>query len=163
MDELDVKSLLEEKRKTIKTFEDLVGFLKEIKENYNTSYGTSVRAAAQACLAVAWYFSSEFGLTGFQAGFLLWDFIKGWTYTENKTGLSIIDYDDMLYPQCEDRFEKIISSDTWNRLQKEAKKLLENDSDFACKEVREHWESIVNGVIPFGYEEERKFNGDSIR
>jgi len=33
MDELDVKSLLEEKRKTIKTFEDLVGFLKEIKEN----------------------------------------------------------------------------------------------------------------------------------
>ena len=156
MDELELKKFLEEKRKDIKSFDDLVNFLKEVKDNYNTGYGTSVRSSAQACLAVAWYFASEFGLTGFQAGCLLWDFIVDWRVSNNKTGLAIIDYDEMLYPQDERKF-KTISSYTWEKLQEEAKRKLKadgEDGEWAHPRVREHWQSIVDGVVPFGYEVE---------
>ena len=152
MDEFEVKKLLEEKRRDIKSFDDLVNFLKEVKDNYNTGYGTSVRSSAQACLAVAWYFASEFGLTGFQAGCLLWDFIKDWKFSDNKTGMALINYDEMLYPQYKDRFEKTISSQVWEELQKEAKRLLDEDNGFACESVREHWKSIAEGNVPFGYD-----------
>ena len=82
--EFEVKELLENERKNIKSFDDLVSFLQKVKDNYNTGYGTAPRAIAQAALATAWYLSSEFGITGFQAGFVMWDFITGWKYTNNK-------------------------------------------------------------------------------
>ena len=75
-----------------------------MKENCNYGYGQAPRAIAQAALATAWYLSSEFGITGFQASFVMWDFILDWQYRNNKCGLKMIDYDDMLYPQYEHKF-----------------------------------------------------------
>ena len=60
----------------------------------------------------------------------------------------MIDYDDMLYPQYDDKFDKTINTHTFNTLQNEAKKLLE---DTAHPVVKAHWQSIVDGVVPFGY------------
>jgi hypothetical protein len=55
----------------------------------------------------------------------------------------------MLYPQYDYKFEKTISTDTWHALQEEAKKnLVERDPH---PNVKAHWESIVEGKIPFGY------------
>ena len=148
--EFAVRDMLCEKRKEIKSFEQLVSYLEHIKDNSNTGYGTAPRAIAQASLAVAWYLASEFGITGFQAGFVMWDFIHDWQYPSNKCGLRIVDYDNMLYPQYDDKFEKTISSNTWNNLQKQAKERLENEK-YVHERVAAHWQSIVDGKVPFGY------------
>lgn len=150
MNEFEIRDELREKRKNIKSFEDLTAFLKDVEENYNTDYGGAPRAIAQASLAVAWYLAREFGITGFQAGFVMWDFIRDWNYRHNKTGMRIVDYDDMLYPQYDYRFQKTISKSTWGVLQGEAEQRLIDTPD-AHPEVRAHWQSIVDGVVPFGY------------
>lgn len=98
MNEFEIRDKLKTDRKEIKSFDDLVNFLKEARE-YNVDYGGAPRAIAQAALATAWWFASDFGITGFQAGCVMWDFIIDWMYTSNQCGLRIVDYDDMLYPQ----------------------------------------------------------------
>lgn len=159
-EEFKVKDLLEKERKNIKSMKDLIKFLKKIDKEYNCGYGTAPRAIAQAALATGWYLSSKFGITGFQASFVMWDFIGDWMFPSNKCGLRIVDYDKMLYPQYEEDFDKVISSDTWKALQEQAKISLDryhNDKNFtAHPHVVEHWESIVNGNVPFGYRVERK-------
>lgn len=150
MNEFEIRDELREKRKNIKSFDDLTAFLKDVEENYNTDYGGAPRAIAQASLAVAWHLAGVFGITGFQAGCTMWDFICDWSYSHNKTGMRIVDYDDMLYPQYAYKFEKIIRKSTWTDIQNEAKQRL-NDTPNAHPEVRAHWQSIVDGVVPFGY------------
>lgn len=148
--EFIVRDKLTEQRKQIKTFEDLTAFIKDVEEHYNCGYGEAPRAIAQATLAVAWYLSSKFGITGFQAGAVTWDFITGWNCLDNKCGLKLVDYDNMLYPQYYHKFNKTISSDTWEALQKQAQENL-SSSEFASQCVRTHWKNIIDGVVPFGY------------
>ena len=149
--EFEVKAQLENERKNIKTFDDLVSFLEKVKDTCNTGYGTAPRAIAQAALATAWYLSSEFGITGFQAGYTMWDFIRGWSFFNNECGMKIVDYDNMLYPQYAYKFEKTISKDIFESLQKTAKKNLEKHNEYAHSDVIKHWQSIVDGNVPFGY------------
>jgi hypothetical protein len=148
--EFAVRDELREKRKDIKSFEELVSFLEYVKDNCNTGYGTAPRSMAQAALAVAWYLSSEFGITGFQAGFVMWDFIMDWHCSDNKCGMKFVNYDDMLYPQHDYKFEKTISSDTWKSLQEQAAERLK-ERTYAHPDVIFHWQSIVDGNVPFGY------------
>lgn len=148
--EFEVKAQLEKERKDIKSFDDLVSFLQRVKDNCNTGYGTAPRAIAQAALATAWFLSSDFGITGFQAGCVMWDFIRDWSYSGNECGMKIVDYDKMLYPQYDYHFEKTIRRDTFEALQEAAKKNLEK-SKFASSAVVNHWKSIVDGNVPFGY------------
>ena len=115
-----------------------------------TSYEIAPRIVAACALAGGWAAVHALSITGFQAGFVMWDFIREWMFSSNKTGLRIIDYDNMLYPQYEYKFQKTIDSETWEALQAEAKRnLAENTS--AHPNVRAHWESIARGEIPFGY------------
>lgn len=149
MNEFEMRDELREKRRKIKTFEELTDFLKDVEDNYGNGYGDAPRAIAQAALAVAWHLADVYGITGFQAGFVMWDFIRDWNYSSNKCGMKIVDYDNMLYPQYNYKFEKTISTDTWHAIQEEAKKnLVERDPH---PNVKAHWESIVEGKIPFGY------------
>ena len=150
--EFEVKAQLENERKNIKSFDDLVSFLERVKDTCNTGYGTAPRAIAQAALATAWYLSTEFGITGFQAGCAMWDFIRDWNYSTNECGMKIVDYDTMLYPQYAYKFEKTISKDTFEALQKAAKKNIEKYNGNANSSVIAHWQSIVDGNVPFGYE-----------
>ena len=152
MNEFELRDMLVEKRKEINTFEDLTNFLKYVEENCNEDYGGAPRSMAQACLAVAWYLSGKFGITGFQAGFVMWDFIFGWIKTHNQTSLKLVDYDDMLYPQYGYKFEKTISPDVWESIKEAAKKRLNEDPGYEVHPiVRAHWQSIVDGNVPFGY------------
>lgn len=149
-DEFEVRDQLRNERKDIKSFDDLVSFLQRVKDNCNTGYSIAPRAIAQAALATARYLASDFGITGFQAGFVMWDFIFDWQYTSNKCGIKIVNYDDMLYPQYNYEFEKTISKYTFEALQKEARESLE-DKRYAHSNVVNHWKSIVDGSVPFGY------------
>lgn len=134
------------------TLDELPNFIDRMTHGYNHDYGTAVHAVSACALAAAWAACCEedIGLTGFQAGFVMWDFIKNWTKTGNKCGLRLIDYDEMLYPQYEYKMDKTISKDTWEALQAEAKKNLET-ADLFHPKVKEHWQSIVDGNVPFGY------------
>ena len=182
-------------------------------------YGTVCHAIATAAVGAAWAADSTNGggITGFQAGAVMWVFIKDWMYSSNTCGLKILDFDKFLYPQHEEYFDKVIDSDTWKAIQDKAKdnllklytdrqKYQENLlvyekklADFISKypdyvddpskyerlgfatglehearrkaveggfeeapikphyplvaeSVLSHWESIVKGVVPFGYE-----------
>ena len=80
----------------------------------------------------------------------MWDFVRDWRFSNNKCGLKIVNYDDMLYPQYEYHFQKTISADVWHNLQEQAKQEIEN-STYASPRIIEHWQSIVDGKVPFGY------------
>lgn len=151
MDEFELRDKLKEERKNIDTFDNLIDFLRNIQDNYNCGYGEAPRAIAQASLAVAWYLADEFGITGFQASFVMWDFIKDWLFSSNECGMRLVDYDNMLYPQYEDKFQKTIGSDTFESLQKKAQQLIETNGEYAHPAVIEHWKSIAAGKVPFGY------------
>ena len=134
--------------------ETLPEFMNHILNDYCHGYGTICHAISACALASAWAAneSDQGGITGFQASAIMWDFIRQWSYKNNKTSLRIIDYDDMLYPQYEYKFvNKEISPSTWEALQNEAKRLLEEESNYAHESVVEHWKNIVNGVVPFGF------------
>lgn len=137
------------KRQTLATLPE---FIRHLMNDYSHDYGTVVHAVAASAIAAAWAADHEprGGITGFQAGFVMWDFIKQWSKPDNKTGLRLIDYDKMLYPQDADRFEPTMSSATWKKIQEEATRLLKEEPD-SHPDVIAHWRSIVAGHVPFGY------------
>lgn len=141
------------------TFEALPSFVNHVMNDYMHDYGTICHAVAACALAAAWAAddSPNGGITGFQANFVMWDFVKQWGFRNNKTGLKLIDYDEMLYPQYKERFEKVLSVSVWESLQERAKECLNEESSFAAEEVKKHWENIVSGNVPFGYKVKDKY------
>ena len=104
------------------TLDKLPEFLNRIMNDYSHDYGTICHAIAAGAIATTWAMdhSEQGGITGFQAGAVMWQFIRNWNYSHNKTGLKIIDFDKFLYPQYGDYFQKTISPETWAAIQKEA-------------------------------------------
>ena len=123
--------------------------------DYTHDYNSVCHAIAASAIAATCAADStpQGGITGFQASAIMWDYIKHWMYRNNTCGLKLIDYDKMLYPQYDYRFEKTISEGVWHSLQEEAKKKLEEET-YANIVVRAHWKSIVDGKVPFGYKVE---------
>lgn len=132
--------------------DDFPEFFRELTEDYEHDYGTVCHAMAAIGLAAMWAFNNSEGarggITGFQAGCVMWEVIRHMNYENNKCGLRLLDMDDLLYPQYEHKFTAI-SKDTWDAVKKEAQnRLLERGN--AHPKVVAHWKSIVNGKIPFG-------------
>lgn len=130
------------------SLEELPEFLKSL-ENEDVDYNTCCDIVSKAGLASMHAFGSKLGITGFQAGYIMWQMIYNWLFETNKAGLSLLNYDNMLYPQYEEMFQKSIPVSAWVSLQEQARVLLETDSGVDV--VREHWQSIVDGKVPFGY------------
>lgn len=147
-----------EQSKKIQTLDELTQFIKKVLTSYSHDYGTACHAIAACAVACAWYGSYIECITGFQASFVMWDFIRNWTKGHNKCGLRLVDYDDFLFPQYAYKYDKVLSADTWEAIQKEATRCLDEDSDGASSNVINHWKNISEGVVPFGYrvEEENK-------
>jgi hypothetical protein len=95
------------------------------------------------------------GITGFQAGAIMWLFIRHWIKINNKVGLKLIDYDDLLYPGKGERFDKVLEPSTFAKLQEAAKEKLQ-DREHAHPSVIAHWQSIVDGIAPYGYKVRKK-------
>lgn len=137
------------------TNETLASFVDQVMNYYAHDYGTVCHAISACALAAAYAANNEEGacggITGFQAGFVMFDFIREWNYPNNKTGLAIRNFDDMLYPQYDYKFDKVLKRSMWNAIKAEAEKKLEEDSDVAALPVIEHWRKIARGIVPFGY------------
>lgn len=140
----------------VKSLQKAFDFAKHVINDYSHDYGTICHAISAAAIATAWGADNEpgacGGITGFQAGFVMWGFVRHWNYSHNKTGLRIVDFDNMLYPQYEYKFQKTISKEVWESLQEEAKSLLADANPYyTAADVFGHWKSIVAGEVPFGY------------
>ncbi len=160
--EQEFKKQAYEIAKSVITTDELTEFINFIS-NYPLDYGTAVYAQCAAMLAAQHVMDvgEQGGITGFQAGFIGWEMVKQFM-SVGDCGLSIRDWENMLYPQYANRFEKTISRKIFEGLQKKAKERIEEDDvapqekkdKIGCglhPEVRKHMESIVNGVVPFGY------------
>ena len=132
--------------------DDFQEFFRELTEDYEHDYGTVCHAMAAIGLSAMFAFNNSEGacggITGFQAGCVMWEVIRYMNYENNKCGLRLLDMDDLLYPQYEHKFTAI-SKDAWDAVKKEAqKRLLERGA--AHPDVVAHWQSIINGKVPFG-------------
>lgn len=129
--------------------EDLPAFLERLQTRYEHDYGTICHAIAAGMIATgtAMNRGPQGGITGFQAGAIMWEFIRHWGHIEGPA--SLINYDYMLYPQYENRFTTI-DSETFAYLQNKAKEYLAEE-DKGMADMRTHWQSIVDGKVPFGY------------
>lgn len=146
------------KEATKQTVETLPAFINHLMGDYEHDYGTVVHAISACAIAAAWAADStpEGGITGFQAGFVMWDFISQWSKPNNKCGLKLVDYDDFIYPQCAYKYEKTLRANVWESIKKEAQSRLDEvikgyPNEHAHPDVIAHWKSIVDGKIPFGY------------
>jgi hypothetical protein len=128
-------------------------FLKHLLNDYDHDYGTICHALTAGAIATCWAMNKDDrsgGITGFQAGAIMWEFIRNWMHDNNKCGLKLLEYDHMLYPQYQYSFEKTISTDTWIALQKRAKELIK-ESPKAHPDVKKHWKQVEEGIVPFEY------------
>lgn len=109
-------------------------FFRHLSEDYVHDYGTVCHAMAAVGLAAMWAFNNSEGamggITGFQAGCVMWQIIEKWNYRDNKCGLRIQNMDDLLYPQYDHKFISI-SKDSWKAVQEEAKRRInENEENY---------------------------------
>lgn len=145
-DKVHVQWYEEARKQTLDTLPD---FLKKLTTNYQHDYGTICHAIAAAAVGAAWAVehSPQGGITGFQGGAVMWEFMKHWNGIEFPAWLR--KGQDMLYPQYEEEFTTI-SKETWAWLQAEARKKLSADPKQPGR-VADHWRAIVDGKVPFGY------------
>jgi len=129
------------KETSSQTTKTLLKFINHLLNDYDHDYGTVCHALAAGAIATVCAMNKKEGITGFQAGLVMWEFIRNWVYTNNKTGLKIIDYDKFLYPQYKYYFQKTISKEIWKSIQEQAKKEIENDDkehDIYIKNLKQY-------------------------
>lgn len=136
------------------TLETLPDFMKHLLCDEPHNYESICDAIAACAVAAAWAGdkSPQGGITGWQGGWVMWKFIQNWMGKQDSCGLRLVDYDEMLYPQYDYKFtEKVLTPDIWESMQKKAKQLIDENKGSCSPIVMEHWKSIANGVVPFGY------------
>lgn len=75
----------EAKKQTVETLPE---FVRHLTEDYSHDYGTICHAVAAAGIAAMYAVdnSPTGGITGFQAGCIMWKVIREWNFQNNKTG-----------------------------------------------------------------------------
>lgn len=138
----------EARQQTIETLSVFIQKLADYKHDYNTICYACGAAALAAATAIDR--SPSGGITGFQAGAIMWEFVSEWLQEQNKP-MRLIKYENLLYPQYNHDFDKVISQETADWLRDQAKLRLSERQDSAHPAVIAHWEAIVAGNLPFGF------------
>jgi len=136
-------------RAKMQTAESLPAFLKELSEHPH-DYNTICYAVAAAAVGAAWAVERcpQGGITGFQGGAVMWEFMEAWNGV--KAPARLLQFSDALFPQYDYKFNSI-SPETWRWLREEAQKKLDTeDTNLVSASVRNHWQSIRDGRVPFG-------------
>lgn len=133
----------------IKTPDDAAAFANGLMTTYRHDYGTLCHAVAASAVAMAAATGYPGGITGFQAGAVMWEFCRNWLHWD--TPHHLIDYGNLRYPQYADDFtRRTIPTHVWKWLQDEARKSIAAERDDVHPRVLAHWESIAAGIVPFG-------------
>lgn len=126
-------------------------FINHLMHDYVHTYDSYIHACTACGIAAVNACGTE--LSGFQRSIIAVVFPQRYYYN-NKCGIKVVNFDDFLYPQYEYRYQNTITQTTWNRIQDEAKRLIREAEDEVWPvnpKVMEHWTSIVEGIVPFGY------------
>ena len=154
--ELKNKEIIYNRMKEIKTWEEFKPYFEDLMKNPIHGYGECCYQIAAAATVIAMILSDEYGITVFQAGAVMWEFMKEFNHVEYPAKL--VRYEDMMYPQYKGKFGKIISSGTWEWIQEETRKKFDeiDRKSPPHPDVELHWKNILAGIVPFGY----KVTGD---
>jgi len=134
--------------RTIDSPEALRQFAEHLVTAYRHDYGTICHAIAAAALAGAYAVenSPTGGITGFQSGAVMWQFIQEWTQEPGPKRL--VKYADLLYPQSVARLVSL-SRSTSDWLQAQAQEKLDTaDVARVHPDVWAHWQQLAEGHIP---------------
>lgn len=136
------------------TLDTLGDFVKKLANDYEHDYGTIVHAmtAAVGATLSALNNSPQGGITGFQAGCLMWEILEKEFHIAYPSKL--IKYENMLFPAYEYQFNAI-PYDIWVWLRERASQLLETAPDLS-QQVKTHLKSVADGKVPFGYRVAKK-------
>ncbi len=131
------------------TLDTLPNFINHILKDYQHDYGTICHALAAGAVATTWAMnhSDQGGITGSQAGAIMWKYMEHWNNV--KPPAKLVRYENMLYPQYEYEYQKVISRGTFNWLQKKSAEKLKKYNIHPY--IKMHLRSIVYGNVPFGY------------
>ena len=126
-------------------------FINDVMSMDDIDYGNVIDCIAACAIAGAAAADNHKngGITGFQAGYVMWQFIRNYMYEHNKCGLRMIDWDNMLYHQDESSFDKVIPQNVFERLQNQAKE--EIQIKWLSEKQKQHLQNIIDGIPPFGY------------
>lgn len=134
-------------REEVTTIEEFSKLIQEAKADAN-DYGSIVVCSALVMNAA--FNLLDPGITGFQAGCLMWEMVKKYGMYPEGAPLRIVDYTNLLYPQYANKFNSI-TPETWAWVQSEAKKKLEEaNTENWHRDVIAHLKSVANGNVPFG-------------
>ena len=150
-EEMDIHKAWKDEAHNVKTVEDLTKFINHLVEDYGHDYGTIVHAMFSGMMATfhAINNSPQGGITGFQASCLGHMFVRKFLLSEDKM-YKIQVIDDLLYPQYESKFRKVLKPEIWKKLQGMAQDNLDK-KELASEKVIAHWKTIVAGEVPFGF------------
>jgi len=147
---------LYDKVKKVKTPDDFKKFYVEVskiitEKNSEEIIAAIILAAAQMAVGDFPKLISKKN----KAGAIMWNFIRHWMPEFAFSPLRILIYEDLLYPQFERNFRTIDDSiNVW--IVDQAKRLLESQKA-SSPTLKAHWQSIVDGYIPYGLELEKDF------
>jgi len=150
MTEQEYREAVYAEAKEVKTPEALAEFIaKRYAETLD--YGTIVYACSatmQAAFNVMNAHPQFGGITGFQASCLMWEMVKKFgMFSEGP--LRIQDFDNLRFPQYDDRFRVTLSPESAAELQERAKKAIAGGPDgFMSPNVRARQEAISRGEFP---------------
>lgn len=129
------------------TLDTLHEFVRHLTSDYELGYGTICHAMAAAMRAAmsAVDKSGRGGITGFQAGCVMWEVLEHSFRIKGR----LVQYEDLLYPQYERKFNAI-SRETFAEVRKLAQERLAKGGEMH-HDVRAHMERIAErGEVPFG-------------
>lgn len=133
--------------KAIKTPQELGKFVEELTTAYDHDYGTICHAIAAAAIAGAHAVERSpcGGITGFQAGAVMWEMIKGWGVWGDGP-LEMVEWSNLLYPQYDNRMPRTISKEQFERLREKAKAF--DHGSPATNAVKNRMSMIADGQLP---------------
>lgn len=149
--ESKVREELEQKASKVRSMEDFQAFFKDAME-LEHDYGSICVAIGMVAKAAATMADrhENGGITGFQAGAVMWEFMRTWNGVGKDGPVGLTKYENLMYPQYEKYFQATINKATWDWAKEEAKKRLEKDTNGAAPAIIEHWKKMAEGIIPFG-------------
>lgn len=158
-DEVNHEQILRERyveRARSATPEELAGLIDEIMTDPHTNdYGGVGVAIGLIAAASAWAMNrhpgARGGITGFQGGAVLWEFVRHWDSGRiGEAGARIQSFDNLMFPQYADSFQTLPRSAV-DAVQRMARERLETaDRSQVHPEVIAHWETLAAGQSPYG-------------
>lgn len=136
----------------------LSDFVDKLMNGYEHDYATACHAVSAISLATVTALGKqqkEGEMTVNQKHAISFKFIHSWLYPNNKCGLRLINFDEILFKENRKRFTGIPKKN-WELIKSAAKDQIDKANKGDIPNVKKgskdykFWESILQGKVPFG-------------